>query len=296
MRWTALGGWRRPRGGAVRPWTYEDGGESLNPQVKDPIHYHNAPPFIHPSTHPSIHPSIHPINRPNHILCPIPIQQRLRLPDGFEWCGPWRVLRTNFTDAQGWRYANRARTFDSHHSGSSARSLSDRARRRRWVRPMRRAAVGAEEEGVGVRQLRSVLLQGEIDMGGEGLEGTASGDGALVLGGGGKGGEALVLLLGEENMAGAELLLPPPQRRRAGTGKDDDDEEEAAAEEEGGPVGSLPELADVIQTAARRAREEWHFKGFTFTFIKSLVRKDFGLGACAQNVYMIFLRARLLSF
>lgn len=34
-RWTTLGGWRRPTGeGKVRPWTYEDGGESLDPQVR----------------------------------------------------------------------------------------------------------------------------------------------------------------------------------------------------------------------------------------------------------------------
>ena len=33
-QWTALGGWQRPQGeGKVRPWTYEDGGESLDPQV-----------------------------------------------------------------------------------------------------------------------------------------------------------------------------------------------------------------------------------------------------------------------
>lgn len=193
-------------------------------------------------------------------------KQRLRLPDGFEWCGPWRVLRTNSTDAQGWRYANRAHCFDSHHSGRAHPILSDRARRRRWVRPMRRAA-GAEG-GDGVRQLRSVLLQG--DAGEMQLDG-----GPVMLGGGERKHEALLLLLGEEGMAGAELLPAPP--------------EGGGAVEDGGGEGEGEDLdlwalgRAFGQQAMKQAREEFSFKGFGLTFTKSLVRKDFGVGTCSYE-------------
>lgn len=46
-RWTALGGWQRPHGeGKVRPWTYEDGGESLDPQVCTSCFYYTPRPVI----------------------------------------------------------------------------------------------------------------------------------------------------------------------------------------------------------------------------------------------------------
>ena len=61
-----------------------------------------------------------------------------QLPGGFEWASSeWRISRNNSTDQAGWRYANRFVNFDEHQQGHGKQALSDRARRRRWVRVLR---------------------------------------------------------------------------------------------------------------------------------------------------------------
>lgn len=130
---------------------------------------------------------------------------------------------------------------------------------------------GQGGEAAGVKQLRSVLLQGEID---GGLGGGAVQDGGTASGvagkGGGVGDALLLLLLGEEDLEGAELLAPPERVDSAASA--------AAAMVEGGPLGGLLVLGHAVQQAVTRARQDFCFKGFGLTFTKSLVGRAFGVG------------------